>query len=78
MAEAGAISAFSRFRLGRDIALTSDGRLCRIDQGQPGACPLDCPALAPCAQRALNGSACQAECVLIAPDLKVPNGGKLF
>jgi hypothetical protein len=36
-----------------------------IEAGQPGACPRDCPELAPCAQRALNGSACQAECVLI-------------
>lgn len=36
-----------------------------IAPGAPGACPSSCPPLAPCAQRALNGSACQAECVLL-------------
>lgn len=38
-----------------------------IDFGEPGACPIACPPLAACAPRVLNGIACQAECVLLAP-----------
>ncbi len=33
--------------------------------GMPGACPTSCDALGPCTPRALNGSGCQAECVLL-------------
>lgn len=36
-----------------------------IAPGMPGACPTTCPELAPCSQRALNNSGCQAECVLL-------------
>ena len=35
-----------------------------IAEGQPGACPRNCPALEPCVPRVLNGSGCQAECAL--------------
>jgi len=38
-----------------------------IDADRAGACPKQCPPLAACAPRALNGIACQAECVLIEP-----------
>lgn len=36
-----------------------------IHERTPGACPVDCPALKDCAPRELNGSGCQAECVLL-------------
>jgi hypothetical protein len=36
-----------------------------IAAGMPGACPTECPALAPCNPRALNNSGCQAECVVL-------------
>jgi hypothetical protein len=35
-----------------------------IAPGSPGACPTDCPMLDTCVPRVLNGSQCQAECVL--------------
>jgi hypothetical protein len=38
-----------------DTAIASD---------QPGACPKECPALADCVPRILNGTGCQTECVL--------------
>jgi len=41
-----------------------------IEDPASGACPTACPALAACAQRVLNGTACQAECVLIEPSCK--------
>ena len=37
-----------------------------IEAGMPGACPTECPPLSPCTPRALNGTGCQSECVLIA------------
>jgi hypothetical protein len=36
-----------------------------IDEG-PGACPTACPPIAQCVTRMLNGSNCQAECVVLA------------
>jgi len=36
-----------------------------IAKDMPGACPTECQPLAECAARALNGSACQSECVLL-------------
>lgn len=36
-----------------------------IPPGQPGACPTECPAINACTKRALNGTACYAECVLL-------------
>lgn len=37
-----------------------------IAAGVPGACPTECPELAPCVPRALNNSSgCQAECVVL-------------
>lgn len=36
-----------------------------IPSGMPGACPVECPPLVKCAPRALNGSGCRAECVLL-------------
>jgi hypothetical protein len=36
-----------------------------IASGNPGACPTVCPALGPCSPRALNGSGCTAECVVL-------------
>ncbi len=38
-----------------------------IEAGLPGACPTACAPLAACTPRALNGTACQAECVLLSP-----------
>lgn len=38
-----------------------------IAAGEPGACPTECPPLAQCAPRVLNGSACQALCQLVEP-----------
>jgi hypothetical protein len=38
-----------------------------IPEHEPGACPTECPPLAACAPRALNGTACQSECLLIEP-----------
>ena len=35
-----------------------------IPDGQQGACPRACPSLEACVPRVLNGSGCQAECVL--------------
>jgi hypothetical protein len=35
-----------------------------IEAGRPGACPTECPELARCVPRLLNGTACQTECVL--------------
>jgi hypothetical protein len=35
-----------------------------IAADQAGACPKDCPALAECVPRILNGTGCQTECVL--------------
>jgi hypothetical protein len=35
-----------------------------IETGKPGACPTDCPMVVDCVPRVLNGSECQAECVV--------------
>lgn len=49
--------------------LVTGNETCDISlaQDEPGACPKDCPPLMenPCAQRALNGSGCQLECVVL-------------
>src|ERR1700712_1283255 len=45
-----------------------------IEDPKSGACPTACPALAACAPRVLNGTACQAECVLIEPSCKSGDG----
>jgi hypothetical protein len=36
-----------------------------IELGRPGACPTECPPLVDCVARMLNGSNCQAECVVL-------------
>jgi hypothetical protein len=41
-----------------------------IGSGSPGSCPISCPALATCAPRVLNGTACQAECLVVTPPCK--------
>lgn len=38
-----------------------------IDSDAQGGCPTQCPPLAACAKRVLNGTACQAECVVVEP-----------
>ncbi len=45
----------------------STGEKCdiAIDEG-PGACPTECPPIADCVTRMLNGSNCQAECLVLA------------
>ena len=43
-----------------------------IEIGKPGACAIDCAPLGACSLRALNGSGCQAECVLLQANC---NGG---
>ena len=45
-----------------------------IESSESGGCPTECPPLAACAQRVLNGTACQAECVLIEPSCKDGDG----
>lgn len=35
-----------------------------IAQGEPGACPFECPLLDPCELRVLVGEGCQAECAI--------------
>lgn len=45
-----------------------------IEEGQEGACPSECPPLAACATRVLNGTACQAECVLVEPSCANDDG----
>jgi hypothetical protein len=35
-----------------------------IPRGEPGACPTECPPLSDCVSRLLNGTSCQAKCVL--------------
>ena len=37
-----------------------------IEAGRAGACPSECPPLVDCVARMLNGSNCQAECVVLA------------
>jgi hypothetical protein len=37
-----------------------------IAAGTPGSCPTSCPPLADCIARALDGSDCQAQCVVLA------------
>ena len=36
-----------------------------IDADEPGACPTECPRLSECVMRALNGTGCRAECVVL-------------
>jgi hypothetical protein len=36
-----------------------------IDADEPGACPTECPPLSECVMRALNGTGCRAECVVL-------------
>ena len=45
-----------------------------IEVSKPGACPTTCSPLAPCSPRALNGTACQSECVLVEPSCKGGDG----
>jgi hypothetical protein len=47
--------------------LVSGMELCdtALGEDEPGACPTQCPPLAECVMRALNGSGCQAECVVL-------------
>jgi hypothetical protein len=45
-----------------------------IEASTPGACPTQCSPLAACAPRALNGTGCQAECVLLALVCKSGDG----
>jgi hypothetical protein len=57
---------------GSDPAACGDGRVspnekCDIAiEAGPGACPTACPPIANCVTRMLNGSNCQAECVVLA------------
>jgi len=47
--------------------IVAGGEKCDTGLGaeQPGACPASCPPLGACANRALNGTGCQSECVLL-------------
>lgn len=47
--------------------LVTGTELCDTDiaKGQPGACPTECPPLSECVLRALNGTGCRAECVVL-------------
>lgn len=36
-----------------------------ISADEPGACPTECPPLSQCVMRALNGTGCRAECVVL-------------
>jgi hypothetical protein len=45
-----------------------------IDPGMPGACPSECSELSACQQRALNGTACQRECVVLPAQCRDGDG----
>ncbi|HTU60296.1 MAG TPA: hypothetical protein VMF89_17720, partial [Polyangiales bacterium] len=45
-----------------------------IPSGTPGACPTQCPALAQCAPRELEGTACQSECAVLIATCGVSDG----
>jgi hypothetical protein len=45
-----------------------------IEANQPGACPTQCPPLGMCTPRGLNGTGCQAACVLLALVCKSGDG----
>ena len=72
MAPAGSATTFTRCGDGQ---ITGDEKCdLGIEAGKPGACPTACSALAPCSPRALNGTACQSECVLVEPSCKDADG----
>jgi hypothetical protein len=52
-------------RCGDGVVTGSEKCDISIPSDQPGACPTDCPKLDKCTQRALNGTACQTECVVL-------------
>jgi hypothetical protein len=56
--------------------LVSGTELCDtdIEPGEPGACPAACPPLSACVMRALNGSGCQAECVVLQAQCEDADG----
>jgi len=56
--------------------LVSGSELCDtgIEAGEPGACPTECPPLTECVLRALNGSGCRAECVVLQAQCEDDDG----
>lgn len=70
--DGGGLPAASSNPIPTDRTACGDGRVSgpekcdtAIHAETPGACPTECRALKDCAPRELNGSACQAECVLL-------------
>ncbi len=61
-------------RCGDAIVAASEKCDTGVAPGTPGACPSACPPLAACAERALRGAGCQAECVAAPPACKDGDG----
>jgi hypothetical protein len=45
-----------------------------IAEDEPGACPSECPPLSECVMRALNGSGCRSECVVLQAQCEDDDG----
>jgi hypothetical protein len=63
-ADAGSADSRSEVRCGDGEVSGVEKCDLAIAQGEPGACPETCPALAACVLRVRNGTGCQTECVL--------------
>lgn len=56
--------------------VVADDEVCdtAIADGEPGACPEDCPSLGECLPRRLRGSGCYAWCEVVIPDCMSGDG----
>jgi hypothetical protein len=67
-------TATGMVRCGDGIVTGSEKCDISISADQPGACPTECPNLDKCTQRALNGTACLTECVVLELVCKAGDG----
>jgi hypothetical protein len=74
MVGAGGMSALAAARCGDGQVTGIETCDISIDPGKPGACPIDCPDLGMCSHRKLNGSGCQATCVVLQASCKGGDG----
>jgi hypothetical protein len=70
----GGVDVLTATRCGDGLITGSEKCDTGIEADKPGACPSQCSALAACAPRALNGTGCQAECVLLTLVCKSGDG----
>jgi hypothetical protein len=70
----GGVDVLAATRCGDGLITGAEKCDTGIEDSKPGACPAQCSALATCAPRALNGTGCQAECVLLALVCKSGDG----